>query len=114
MKCKLPNKSLENRRENAGAFPASQLQRSGPSKMTKVHSTLKPSTNIVMILLWGILAVITAYNSRPYSYPIVFVGLILGIFSGIMQSLAFAESREAFLNTSTLLDVRKKLKNTSI
>jgi hypothetical protein len=24
----VPNKSLENRRENAGAFPASQLQRS--------------------------------------------------------------------------------------
>jgi hypothetical protein len=80
--------------------------------MTKVHSTLKPTTNIVIILLWGIIAGFAAYNSRPYSYIVVFVGLILGVFGGIMQSFALSESREAFLNTSSLLDVRRKLKNT--
>ena len=80
--------------------------------MPKLHSTLKPSTNIVMILLWGIFAVLTAVISRPYSYPAVFVGLVFGVFCGIMQSLAFSEPKSGFLNASTMIDVRKKLKNT--
>ena len=80
--------------------------------MPKLHSTLKPSTNIVMILLWGIFAVLTAVISRPYSYPAVFVGLVFGVFCGIMQSLAFSESKSDFLHASTMIDVRRKLKNT--
>ena len=82
------------------------------AKMKKVHFTLKPSTNIIMILLWGILAVCATFTSRPYSYPVVFVGLIFGVLAGLMQSLAFAESKGAFLNTRTMIDVRNKLKKT--
>jgi hypothetical protein len=80
--------------------------------MKKVHSTLKPLTNIMMILLWGIFAGFAAVISKPYSYPVVFAGLILGLVGGIMQGLAFAESKEDFLNTPTMMDVRKKLNNT--
>lgn len=65
-----------------------------------------------MILLWGIFAGFAAVISQPYSYPVVFVGLVLGLFCGLMQSLAFAESKSDFLNASTMIDVRKKLRNT--
>ena len=80
--------------------------------MNEINNTLKPSTNIVMILLWGFLACFAAFISTPQSFLVVVVGLIFGILGGVMQWLAFAESKEKFLNASTMLEVRKKLKET--
>lgn len=80
--------------------------------MKKMHNTLKPSTNIVMILLWGALAGFATFISAPHSFLVVIVGLILGVSGGVMQWLAFTESKEKFLTASTMLEVRKELKET--
>ena len=80
--------------------------------MTEIHSTLKTSTNIVMIFIWGCLAGIFAYLSAPYSLLLVVIGTILGAIGGTMQYCAFEESKENFLDASSMLEVRKKLKET--
>ncbi len=80
--------------------------------MAKIHSTLKTSTNVVMIFLWGVLAGIFAYLSAPYSLLIITIGAILGAIGGTMQYYAFSESKEKFLDASSMLEVRKKLKET--
>jgi type IV secretory pathway VirB6-like protein len=80
--------------------------------MAEIHSTLKTSTNTVMIFLWGALAGIFAYLSAPHSLLIITIGAILGAIGGTMQYYAFAESKEKFLDTSSMLEIRKKLKET--
>ncbi len=80
--------------------------------MAKIHSTLKTSTNVVMIFLWGALAGTFAYLSAPHSLFIITIGAILGAIGGTMQYYAFSELKERLLDASSMLEVRKKLKET--
>jgi len=65
-----------------------------------------------MILLWGALAGFATFISAPHSFIVVIVGLIFGVLGGVMQWLAFAESKDKYLNASTMLEVRKELRET--
>ncbi|RPI80030.1 MAG: hypothetical protein EHM45_00425 [Desulfobacteraceae bacterium] len=80
--------------------------------MNKTHFTLRPSTNIVLIMLWGTIAVALFFLCNPHPILIAGVGALLGLVGGIMQTLSFRQARDSFLDTKTMLEVRAKLKST--
>lgn len=77
--------------------------------MAKLHSTLTPSTNVALILTWGLLAGILAYASRPHSLPIVALAAMLGAIGGLMQCRALTESQPRFTRASTMLEIRRAM-----
>ncbi len=79
--------------------------------MTRTHSSLKPSTNIIMIIIWGVLGFSAIMAAGSYSYTIVFIGLLLGAICGYMQNMALAESIKIFAGTSSLSEISATLKN---
>ncbi len=80
--------------------------------MGNIHTTLKPSTNIALIFIWGIFGGFFIYITVPLSFYIAGIGFCFGIVCGAMQYAAFIESKEKFLETETMLDVKRKLTQT--
>jgi len=80
--------------------------------MNKPHFTLRPSANIIFIMLWGAIAVSLFFICDPHPILIAGVGALLGLIGGIMQTLSFRQARDSFLDTKTMLEVRAKLKST--
>ena len=79
--------------------------------MTKPHISLRPSTNIILIIVWAALAIISISKFNPWPFPIIVAGTIFGVLGGIMQLLSMNEGRVKFLNALTLLDIRALLKS---
>ncbi len=82
-------------------------------KMTKLHSTLRPSTNIILTILWGAVCLILFFSSSPRPVILLLSGIIIGAVCGVLQLLSFNEARESFLDASTMIEVRNKLKATT-
>ena len=80
--------------------------------MSKPHATLRPATNIVMIIVWGIAALLLTRLCNPRPILLLDAGSALGVVGGYMQVLSFGEGRDAFLQTNTALEVRARLKAT--
>ena len=80
--------------------------------MSNIHSSLQVSTNIRLILLWGIIAGVLFSITTPHSWLILIIAAILGMFGGVMQWMGFHEAKASFLEAHSLLDVRAKLKAT--
>ena len=80
--------------------------------MSNIHTTLKVSTNIIFIFLWGTIGLIILLYEYPHSIFVFIIAAILGVLGGIMQNLSFNESKSSFLETRTMLEVRRKLKAT--
>ena len=80
--------------------------------MKQTHSSLKFSTNIILILVWG--AAVALLLSVLETLPIVILtaGSAFGFIGGLMQLFSFKESTQSFKSASTMLEVRKALKNT--
>src|SRR5262245_57864911 len=51
----------------------------------RVHATLRPSTNVVLIVLWAALAALFAMLCRQVPLPALVVGAILGCIVGTLQ-----------------------------
>jgi uncharacterized protein YhhL (DUF1145 family) len=80
--------------------------------MSNIHTSLKVSTNIIFIFLWGTIALILLFYNYPHSNFIFIISAILGVIGGIMQNLGFNESKSSFLEARTMFEVRRKLKET--
>jgi hypothetical protein len=80
--------------------------------MSETHTTLKPKTNIILSVVWGLAILTILYFSRPT--PIIFflLGGFLGGLGGIMQILSIKESKNAIISASSMLEVRKALAST--
>jgi len=81
--------------------------------MTKQHATLRPGANALLIVLWGGLATALFLTGKPYPVLLTSVGALLGLLGGIMQSLSIRQAQESFLDATTMLEVRSKLKATA-
>ena len=81
--------------------------------MAKPHATLSPSTNLLLIVVWGAVAVILLFVVEPHvPLAIGLVGAGLGAVGGIMQHLSFTQAASEFGAAASLLDVRRALKAT--
>ena len=80
--------------------------------MTKPHISLRPSTNITLIVIWAVLVIILSLQFKPLPLPVLIAGTVFGVAGGIMQLLGIREGRHKFRNVRTLLDVRQQFKNT--
>ena len=78
--------------------------------MTELHVSLRPSTNIMLAVVWMSLAVFFASQSIPL--PVAISGALFGIAEGIMWILGIRESGHNLRNAQTILDVREQLKKT--
>jgi hypothetical protein len=80
--------------------------------MTKPHSTLRPSTNVILIIIWAAFAIFSSskFNSPPLA--LIVICLIFGGLGGYMQVLSIKEGREKFLDARSMLEVRAQLKKT--
>jgi len=80
--------------------------------MKKTHATLRPGTNAILILLWGTLATMLFLKCDPHPLIVTGVGVLLGLAGGVMQTLSFRQAQTSFLDATTMLAVRAKLKAT--
>ena len=80
--------------------------------MNKPHTTLKTSTNVIFILIWGSVVVLILLMLNPWPISILVIGAVLGMVGGLMQTLSFKESKSSFKEAKTMIEVRNSLKNT--
>lgn len=80
--------------------------------MNKPHTTLRPTTNIILIIVWGVIVVMLLKVSKQWPIYILVLGSTLGLIGGLMQIQSFKESKQSLREAGSLIDVRKSLKNT--
>ena len=80
--------------------------------MDKPHFTLRPTTNIVLIFVWGIAVVMLFTLIKPWPIYILLCGSTFGLIGGLMQIHSFKESKQSFQEAITMIEVRNSLKNT--
>lgn len=82
--------------------------------MSKPHSSLSPTANILLIVAWAAAAAAFLFVAEPHSpVMLAIAGAIFGAVGGTMQHLSITQASNGFLATSTLLEVRRALKATS-
>jgi hypothetical protein len=74
-----------------------------------MHSSLKPKTNIVLLVVWATLAVVTGAASTPTSMVILGVGAFLGCVVGLVQHRALKLAGPELVKANSLIEVRKAL-----
>lgn len=74
-----------------------------------MHTTLQPKTNMRLLAIWGVVAVVVAFIASPIPWLFLGVGLALGVCAGIIQLRALRESSASLLTTQTAMDVRRVL-----
>jgi hypothetical protein len=82
--------------------------------MSKPHSSLSPTSNILLLLAWAAVAAVFLFVVEPHA-PIILagVGASLGAIAGVMQHFSFAQARKSFSAASTFLEVRSAFKATT-
>lgn len=61
------------------------------------------------MVIWGIVAVVVAFVAAPTPWVFLVVGVLLGVFAGVIQLRSLRESSAALLATQTTMDVRRAL-----
>lgn len=74
-----------------------------------MHTTLQPKTNMRLLAIWGVVAVVVAVVASPTPWPFLGVGVALGVCAGIIQLRALRESSASLLTARTAMDVRRVL-----
>lgn len=80
--------------------------------MTKISSTLRIKTNIILIIIWGIIAGFLTYINFPKSLPYAFMGTVFGVIGGVMQFKGLRAGIDNITIAVTMIDVRVKFKET--
>ena len=74
-----------------------------------MHSSLKPKTNIVLLVVWATLAVVSGAALTPSSMVILGVGAFLGCVVGLVQYRAMKLAGPTLIEANSLIQVRKAL-----
>jgi len=74
-----------------------------------MHPSLKPKTNIRLIVVWALIAVSVAVISSPIPWLFLGLGVVLGTCADFIQLLALCESSRSLLVSETAMDVRRAL-----
>ena len=82
--------------------------------MSKPHSSLSPTTNVLLIFAWAAVAAVFLFVVEPHAPVIIaVVGAVLGAVGGVMQHLSFTQATKGFSAASTLPEVRSAFKATT-
>lgn len=71
-----------------------------------MHTTLKPKTNMTLLVVWGIAAVVVTLIAPPTQWLFLGVGAALGVCAGVFQLRALRESSASLITTQTAMEVR--------
>lgn len=75
----------------------------------RVHRTLRRSTNLVLIVIWTIVAAaLFLMYPEDAGVPMV-AGAVIGLVTGLCQGLALASNPVAFFQAASAVDVRRQL-----
>jgi uncharacterized membrane protein len=74
-----------------------------------MHTSLQPKTNMKLLVVWGVFAVVVAFVASPTPWFFLGVGVALGFCAGIIQLRALRESSASLLTTQTAMEVRRAL-----
>ena len=74
-----------------------------------MHTTLHPRTNMRLLVIWAVVAVVVAFVASPTPWLLLGAGVALGVAAGIIQLRALRESSISLLTTQTMMDVRRVL-----
>lgn len=77
-----------------------------------MHATLKPRLNIVLIIIWAIIATILSCFGGTVPYFTLMIGGILGVLAGNLQLRAIRSSVASLHQANTAMDVRRVLIST--
>lgn len=82
--------------------------------MSKPHTSLSVTTNLLLIPVWAAFAALFLFVVEPRApLSIALAGVVLGVAGGIMQHLSFGQASAAFTAATTLIEVRKALTATT-
>jgi hypothetical protein len=81
--------------------------------MSLTHASLRPTYNLLFIILWAVASVFFLFIVTPHA-PIMLaiVGGGFGAVAGLMQHMGFTQATDRFDTASSLLEVRRALKAT--
>jgi hypothetical protein len=74
-----------------------------------MHASLRPRTNMKLLVIWGVGAVAIAFVVSPPPWLFLGVGFALGACAGAVQLRSLRESSASLLSTRTAMDVRRVL-----
>lgn len=82
--------------------------------MAKLHSSLSPANNILLILALGAAVSLFLFVFRPHApWALAVAGGIFGAIAGIMQHLGLKQCRDVLLSASSFIEVRSALNGTA-
>ena len=77
---------------------------------TKIHSSLSPRTNVVLICTWAVVTAFAFFVLSPHlPFGLGIVGGLLGAAAGTCQHLSLKQNLEGFLSASSFMEVRRGL-----
>lgn len=79
----------------------------------KPHISMRLSTNILLILVWGVLTGLFFFVCFPYPFVMLIAGALLGVACGVTQTLSFRESKNAILDSTSHLEIRRSMMGTT-
>ena len=74
-----------------------------------MHPTLKPRTNLVLLVVWLTLLSMSLAFSQSKSLTVVCCGVVIGAIAGLLQFRAITTSAQQLISATTALQVRKAL-----
>jgi hypothetical protein len=74
-----------------------------------MHASLRPKTNIMLLVIWGAAGVSIAWGASPRPWLFFGLGIALGVCAGVIQLRSLRESAASLLTTRTAMDVRRVL-----
>jgi hypothetical protein len=74
-----------------------------------MHTTLKPRTNLALIVVSALLGAAALSFTRPLPLTPAAIGAFIGGVVGFLQSRSIGDARDAFRRAGTAMDVRRTL-----
>jgi hypothetical protein len=74
-----------------------------------MHPTLKPKTNLVLMVVWLTVLSMSLAFSQSKSLTVVCCGVVIGAIAGFMQFRAITKTAQQLISATTALQVRKAL-----
>ena len=77
-----------------------------------MHTSLKPRTNVILLVVWGVLAVSFVASLSPVPWFVVGFSALLGGAAGMVQARSLRSARAKLVAANSLMGVRKVLSST--
>lgn len=74
-----------------------------------MHATLKPKTNVILLILWGALAVLLAASLSPVPWFLFGLSALLGGTAGLVQARSLRSAEAELVAANSLMGVRNAL-----